>query len=753
MDKTQDNASEEEKATEGEPQKPSMPKTPPWLETDFRNSEDQNLVPLFEQDPKAAEWLAAFAERLIHDKKADEQSCEGYYQRLAQAVELYLGMSKEFDYGPAEGERKPCLPTLAKIVQRIVSRTLSVVLNTEPVGVPTGEEDQPRALRVAQHIAWEKRSKHPEWKPTMAVSILRWALYGSEIRKVTWDTLERKKEIYGLTCEELIMPYTDKDTTPNLKNVERITEIIDLPRWRVKKLGNVGFFHGVDKLFDKNAEKKPTTVKYGENRSPMRKVIDELQGTSPQTDRKGTMYRFLERQSWEELPGDENNPRRISCVIEESTRRVVRFVIKEREDPKDRVRYQNELLEKALEFENSLGIANATGQSPEAQAEAKARVKPPLTTAVYDYHHYSFSPNPKGVYGLGAWVFVGQLNEIANELAGEDLLGKRIANVAGSTGIVDDNLTLDKGELQLKYGKFVRGSAANGNIAQSIFTLPFAPPRADVMTWVDKIDQEAQSVMSSSDYQSGMPGPSHETAAAAKLRVAAGNTAITQAIESFLVPLAVEYQTYARLNATYMSDDEYFMVVEPNPEKPGTTKRVPVGISRADYESDFDITFDADVRLRVDPGLGDNALSAYQLVMADPDLQGEMNIRMAARKKALKALECADIANMLPDEVPPPPPPEPMSQENENALFMEEKDHPVLDDDDHEYHTAKMGEFRAQGMYDELTPTGKQLFDRHERGHKAKMYLQAAQTLAGTQDGTQPPGPGVPPEASPGRPM
>jgi hypothetical protein len=736
----------ENEIQQGESQQPDpmMEKPPkPWAAINVPNLEDHNLVPLLEADKDGKEWLEKRAKKQVDEYESDVQSAKGYYENLEIATQLYLGKCSLFEDGPAEGERKPCLPILAKIVNRIYARVVGMILKTEPIAVPTGDEDNERAIRISQHIAWEKRSKHPDWAPSMSASALQWVLYGSMFRYTGWDPLENKKAIEWISSTDFVMPYTDNDPDPRLSNVERATRVSRLPKWKIKRLGKAGHFHGVDKMFGKNAEKKPTPAP--PKSDPLSKAIIEFQGVEPQTDKKGTSYEFLTRYSWEELPGDEEHgPRRLAMTLEKSTKRVVRIVIMEEEDKLDRVRYDNEVRLKGFE-------AQRMGMDP---AMAMTEIAPVATRPVYPIIHYKFHPNPEGIYGLGVWAFTSNLNELANELAGEDIVGQRIANVSGSTGFMSNDLQEDnKGEVKLKYGMFTGVNASGDQLQSSIMPLNFERPKGNILGWIDKVDQEAQAVMSSSDYQSGLPGPSHETAAAAKLRVSEGMNNITAALEAFLVPLTLEYKNYARLNALYMSEEEFFMVVEPNPENPTSSKPRMVKIGRNDYEADYDITFSADARFEVDPGIGASAIQAYQMIMADPDLAGEQNLKMAARKKALRALKSPELAMMLPDEVPPPPPPTPQPQESENAGFMNEKDSPVLDDDDDIDHLAKMDEFEVTGLYNELSSTGKQLHDRHKRGHKANAYKkgtmllrpETAQPMNGPTE--QPP---LPPSPAPG---
>jgi hypothetical protein len=637
------------------PQQPALEEdaAPPWAAINVPNLEDHNLVPLLEADPKGRAWLEAFAKRAVDNYEEDKRSAKDYHESLAIATKLYLGKCELFDGGPAEGERKPCLPILAKIVNRIYARVMGMILKTEPIAVPTGDEDNERAIRLAQHLAWEKRAKHPDWAPSMSASALQWILYGSMFRYIGWDPLENKKAIEWISSTDLVIPFTDNDPDPRLSNVERMTRVCRLPKWKIKRLGKNGHFHGIDKMFGKDAEKKPSPAEPKDD--PLSKVIEEFQGLEPQTDKKGTSYEFLTRYSWEELPDDEDyGPRRIACTLEKSTKRIVRLVIMEEEDKLDRVRFDNETRLKGLQ-------AQRMGVPPEP-------IAPIATKPVYPIIHYKFHPNPEGIYGLGVWAFTANLNELANELAGEDIVGQRLANVSGSTGFMSDDFNEEnKGEVKLRYGVYNVVKIPSEQLNGAIKTLDFERPKGNLLGWIDKVDQEAQAVMSSSDYQSGLPGPSHETAAAAKLRVSEGMNNITAALEAFLVPLALEYKAYARLNALYMPESEWFMVVEPDPANPTSSKPRQVQIGRNDYETDYDITFDSDARFEVDPGIGASAIQAYQMIMADPDLAGEANLKMAARKKALKALKAGDLAMMLPDEVPPPPPPTPKSQEQENA--------------------------------------------------------------------------------------
>ena len=695
--------------------------------------ENVNLVPALQMTEEGRKFLEDLAKQVCRRRTEDEKSCEGFFEKMAEGLELFLGRDGKFTAGPAKGSPRPCHPTLAKIVNRIYPRVMSVVVQTEPVAVPTSDEDMERALRLGQHIAWEKRAKHPEWAPTMADSVMQWIVFGSMFRMVGWDVLEKRKAIDYLSCADTILPYSEKDPTPDLRNVPRVSILRRYHKHQIKRLARKNDWFANTDIFKKDAEKKASPYR-PKTDQPIRVVIDEFQGKEPdQYERQGDCFELVQQHLWVELPKipgwneDPDLPRRVAVWVEESTKTVLRLVIMEKEIRIDRIRADNEARLAQIQtvnWRNQALQAVQMGQPVPPQPQIP-EVEPPAMEPVFSVIHYRFMPNPEGIYGLGAWAFVGSLNKSINDLLGEDIIAQRLANVQG--GLLSDEVAVEKGTFELEYGKFVHLEGVSSQHLQSgVMPLPFERPKGNLAMYIEKLDNEAQAVMSSSDMQSGMAGPSHETAQAARLRSREGATAVTASVELFLIPLAYEYKQCARINSMFMSDVEYFYVSHQNPQT-GKKERVQVAITRADYETDYDITFEADVRLEVDPGIGQSALDAYSLVMNDPIAKGDPNLQLAALKKALRALKAQDLASMLPDNIPPPEPPAPMAQEEETAGFMNEQDHPVMDDDDHGDHLAKMAEYRGTNMYNELSPTGKQLFERHERAHKAKAYLQGKQ--------------------------
>ncbi|HEU4680673.1 MAG TPA: hypothetical protein VFS51_02935, partial [Gemmatimonadales bacterium] len=81
----------------------------------------------------------------------------------------------------------------------------------------------------------------------------------------------------------------------------------------------------------------------------------------------------------------------------------------------------------------------------------------------------------------------------------------------------------------------------------------------------------------------------------------------------------------------------------------------------------------------------------------------------------------------------PPQPPQPMAQEDENQLYFSDQDHPVLPDDPHQDHVRVMQEFQESPYWGQLSPTGRQMAERHYAQHMGFLYRMGA--MNGTMGG------------------
>lgn len=710
--------------------------------------------------------LVKWGKMTVRDFDDDFDSNKDCYDKMAQTLELFMGERDMYDYGPAEGKPRPCMPVVNKLVTRIYNRMASVITKIEPVVVPSGPEDADRVVRVSQHMNWERRAKHPEWKATMSVGLLIMINGGSMFRRVEYDPVLRKKVITSLPPTDCVVAYSEKDMSPWMENVGRVTVRLRMRRNQIEEYGmsmdgSPSFFSGVDKLFAKDAEKKAQPIRDDDDTDPFRKLRNKSEGTKRHAEQDkddGTsnpMYEILERTSWERLPvgvaPDEQivgpRMRRVQIWTERSTKKVLRAVIKEAEDAHDRLRYRNEVEAAQIKFENltqeyaakqAEAMAMMQAAAEEVVLGGQAPVMPqmppppqmeqtrPIRMApVYGLIHFRFMESPIGFYGLGAGIFGSNMNLIVNEAIGDHLVHAKMHAIGMTSGFLSEEWKegnqKTKGKVKATFGAWKQTNLSADVLQRSMVNFQVGPPGSSLPDIAALFSDEAEMQMNAHESLSGEAGPSHESATAASLRNKRVGENLNMAMENVFEPLAAEFKTYARLNATFLDNVEYYYVTEADPAKPGKETQVRKTVGRRDYEADYDITFDSDVRLSFDEGLGENAMQGYQIVMQSPF--ADPNTKLAAEKKALRSLGQTDILRHYPDSIPPPEEPTPQSQIDENAGFMEERDHPVLPDDDHTVHLAEMQKFEMNAF--PLSPTGKQLFDRHRRGHQAAAYSTA----------------------------
>ncbi len=737
-----------------------LPQAPPGYQP-IASLENENLVRSLEGktlgDGEGGEdFLKRMGKITVAQRDEDYDSNLDYYRRCARDIELFLGIQDNFEYGPAQGKPRPCLPLVNKVVTRIYNRMAVVITKMEPIPVPTGSEDIARAERIKKHIEWEKRAKHPEWKSTMCAGLEMMIIVGSMIRYVGWDPVKKRKQIDWASPTDVVVSFSEKDTSPYMEHVGRITRTLRLRRQEIEEYGREGFFEGIDELFDESAAEKPKPIKVSDDRDdPIRKVRYAFERTKEskttnEKDDANPLYMVYERHSWERLPEgaapDEATEgrrlRRTAWWVEESTKKVLRAVIMEAEDPLDRLRFKNQMSENQIRFDN----LTQEFQGKLQQAQQKMTMLPPETppemlpqlpeapefeqpkpirkTPVYNFIHYRFMESPVGFYGLGAGVFASQLNLLANEVIGWHLVQTQLAAIGQTSGYLADEFktTTKKGKVGVDFGKWIQTDIPSADLKNAFANFQIANPSSNLSQLIEMFDEQAALQMNAHEALSGAPGPSHETASAATMRTQRASENLNMAMENIMEPLAAEFKAYARLNATFMDDNDYYWVTEHDPTRPDKKTQVRKTIGRKDYEIDFDITFDSDVRLMFDEGLGERALQAHQLVMASPF--ADPNAKLAAEKKALKALGQDELAARYPESIPPPPPPSPKSQEEETAGFLKEEDSPVLPDDDDVVHLTKMEESEQTGIFESMSPTAKQIHERHKRGHQSQAYLK-----------------------------
>src|SRR6185312_7651881 len=360
---------------------------------------------------------------------------------------------------------------------------------------------------------------------------------------------------------------------------------------------------------------------------------------------------------------------------------------------------------------------------PAPTPPAPKKPRPVRMQTVYRIIHFGLFPNPEGFYRLGVGYLLEGSNELANALAGEYTLTAKFQNLI--TGFMARGTKEKRGDIQVNHGKIMETDLEPEFLDKAIKLIEFHPPSEGLMNVVAKLEENSE-IAASADILSGEKGSSNETAKGTAIRNANAMSLISVMTRLFLDPLKYELKLIAHANSIYLDESEYFPFVSLVPDLMGKPQIENIQVFRADYVEDVHLEFTADARVTSKPERISDAKDALQMILTSP-LQENVQLVDFAMRKYFEVSDGFDyLAKMGPPPQPPqpPPPPTPQSQDTENAGFFNEKDHPVLPDDNHVAHLHRINELKQSPLHEHMSSTGKQLLDRHERAHVAQFYLQ-----------------------------
>lgn len=675
--------------------------------------------------------LKRMAEKVIADYKRDWNSGTKFREHRAQILKLYLGQMPPLP----EGEQRAQVHyhIVGKAINRMHARIYDQQFpsNGEFFGVkPTDALDLGRAVRVAKHLNWQIAHQIPEYVPNHDALIKQMLLYGSAFSYVYYNP--KKGRVCHAVCatEDIVLPYKCRHDSvePSLSDVPRITRKLRKYRHELEEMQDGGYYTNVEKLYPKDGDEPANTSGYSQDSNePVKQVIDRHQGVEPADGDPDAPYLLLEQHRWWKLPG-EKRERPVIITVEETKKCVVCVKLREDEDPQDRARYNREKQANeasyaaAMEqFEASMaqymgqqipnagpmgpgmdmtqppmpGVMDSTMPIEPMMAPQPPQPPPEPTTPkmipIDFFTHYVCDPNPEGIYGLGIGHFLEGNNIVADTIASQMVDAGTLANTV--TGIRSRQTKLRGGDFRIRPGEIAETDVSPQDLEKSIHILKFPGPDATLGQFIKDQKEEADEMSGANEILSGEVGGSNETATTTQIRISQALMAIAIVNKRYTRARTVEGQKIARNNSVYLTDQEYFTVVDPMkqvpqqpqvqpgmaPEMgppgmgPGMAPALPpwmpkempevmeIPISRMDYLEDVDITFTADPRMASQPQRFEEAMKMFNIVMSTPALQMNPLLVAAVAKKVFVAADSPELVAalgampMMP-MVPQPPP-------------------------------------------------------------------------------------------------
>lgn len=721
----------------------------------------ENLVPDVEKAQGGQEWLDKLVKDTIRNVQADRESMKDWLRMRDDQLRLYGGVIDPMGY-PAQGQKAPHDPIVARTLLQMWTRGCEQItpVKGDLIQVsPVGHEDEETAYRKQKHLNWQLRHKVPDWVAGHRESYFQYLMSGSVFREKSWDAMLKVTRFDNLAPDQVIISYSEKDISPLMTRVPRVTRVLNLYRWELEQYEDAGTFVNVGSLFEKGGgASEPET-------STIRKTGDIIDGMKPSVavtmgdDSESKPRELFRTHMWTTLPG-QDRMRPITLVMDVAKSKAVSLTMREDDDPFDRVRFDGEMkvwqsqtqnlttkyqqdMQKWQVLAQQMAMAGAPEPPQPPRPTMPQEPAPVRQIPLHTMLHYRLFPNPAGFMGIGVAYLLTNANEVINELEKAYIMSSQFANL--QQGFLPKGSLAKRGSVQLEMGKFIETELEAGEM-DGIKSFEFHPPSESLWKFIQKHKEDAYSLVADVDTLTGEAGPTNETKAAAMQRMGNATALMTAIAGRYLETMAYEPKMLARDNAQLGPPSEKFWVTVPNKEDPnGRPQFVQEESRREDYLDEFDFTFTADSRLNTQTERVNAAMGIIDRIIQTPQLandpaRGPMLIYLAF-KNFFKAIDMPEFEQGLGQPPTPPQPepePSPMDQVDENALFFNGKDHPVLKDDDDDDHLIKIDDLMNSPYYDEMPATGKQLLDRHRAAHAAQSYQKQAQMMAmmqGDQNG------------------
>lgn len=730
--------------------------------------ETVNLVGVFTE-----EEVKKIGQHTIDDYETDKESNVEHIKSFKRIYELYASVMRQKDW-PFQGSANINDPILTYVSLQVHGRLYDMLMPAKGNlwnSLPTRANDDTetdRAERTEIFMNWYARSKIPDYRNSYDATIWQTVLFGSTFRNTYWDITEKRLRGEWIGVEDFVVAYTTKSTDPNMSDVPRYT----IRRHRDADDIEARIDSGEYKADEEQREKLMTKVVGDEDETDtdMRDTIAKVDGLSPEPgDRfmENPERLVLEQYRKIRMPKAPDRHRAfdgkihpVLVTIDHATKIVLRIVLREEDDPSDAKRFAQETQAFQQAQQHADVYAQTGGMTPDPTSGQMVPMPPPPE---------AIQPKPvkqreipsnithwgcfqgEGFYYLGFGHFIAPLNEASNALLNQQI-DRSTQNNAGG-GVISQSIRFQRGAIDRQPGQYTPVDAPPGAMKDAIQNWPMIPADSDGRFFLQHIDGRAGRVSGAGDTLSGEPVGSNETARASMARHEQAQKQISVLSSRMIGYLTCDARIMWRLFSVFLDETEYHDVVD-SQEKPRQLQ-----IGRADFIADARVQPTADARLTSRAQRVGEAMDFFQFVCASeaaPELSQNPQIRAAAIKKVLYAMDAHEMIDLLTPQPPPPPPPVPQWQEN--AGFLQGHDCQVNPADDDDAHLLDIQQFESDPLGgQQLTPTGAKMLDAHRRSHLAqkmtKEHKQHDEQQAALS-GSPGPGPGgmapAPPNGPPG---
>jgi hypothetical protein len=736
-------------------------KRPPTTEP--MADEAVNLTTLFKQ-----EELTKMGTRVWDLYVADAKSCAPRMKKIRDMIEWYTLQSKPKSW-PWQHAANIRLPALTYPMLQVQARLYDMIWpeNGKVIySAPSTTADVGRAEATEKFGNSYIRTEMPEMEQGLDDTIGQVSLCGSGFRRTYWDPYEKRVRSDWIPIEDFVCAHTHRSQDPSMRDVPRYTLVHHMTLADLETYGDAGVYENVDglKLEDpQNNAEVATEIK------DIRAKLDGVSSTSLDDSDPDKPRMVLEQHCRWRLPDTkgkhpafDGKHHYVIITIDEPTKRVLRVVLREEDDPRDAKRFNKETA-KIKEWE---ALASAPPQEPSIDpmtgmpTHAPPPIQPPPPPFGMDkmgapkmpeparkrqvcfFTHYRAFPS-EGFYGLGFGDFIAPIAKAASTLLNQHIDGVTLRNAR--PGFISRQMRGPRGAINVSPGMLEEVDAPPEVIAKGIVWLD--PPMNDPTTMpLIKLQLEmADKVGGSADLMSGQTSGANRTAKEISILNSQLMKQITVLGRRIKGAFRHELDKIWRCWGIFLPEEpEDMPVVDP---ATGMPESLP--ISRQMFVPDARITPACDARMRAEKV--EEAQQKFAMVMQNPMLAQNPMAMYEATAEVLRSLDAERILSMIPRPQPPQPPEPPQSKPHwaEEAGWLREQDTPVHPDDNDDEHMQMHMAFLQSPAAQMMSKTGRDMAERHLRFHAAQKLEKKAQQLQGGPPQMGPPGMGPPPPQGP----
>ncbi len=699
-------------------------------------------------------------------------------KKIKEFLELYASLMRAKSM-PFQHAANINLPLLTYPMLQVQARLFDMMWPENGkvlYSAPSDVGDMERATATEKFGNSYMRHNMSEMEQGIDDTLAQMTCSGSAFRRTYWDPYEGRVRSDWIPIEDFVAPNWHRSQDPSMRDVPRYTLVHHLTIADLEEYGDKGIFENVDGLKAGEDAEQPPGVEVTD-------TAKRLDGTGDAGDdmdfdkprmvlEQHCRWRLPDRVG--KHPAFDGKWHYVIITVDEASKRVLRVVLREEDDPKDLKRYQKE---KSLfdqyttamrgydddmkRFGQFLTVASNLGRPIPDDLQLPTR-PPPHPELRRDKTGAPVAPEPvrkrqivffthyrafwsEGFYGLGFGDFLAPLAKAANALLNQHLDGVTLRN--SKPGFISRSLRGARGPINSQPGKLTEVDAPPSALRDGIVWME--PPQNDptTMPLIRLVLEIAEKLSGSADLMSGSTSGSNRTAKEIQILNSQLMKQISVLARRVKGAFKHELDKIWRCWGVFLPEEpEDTPVVDPATGQPET-----IPISRKMFIPDARVMPAADPRMRFEKI--EEANNKMGIVQNNPLTQNNPMAMFIATEEVLRANDGDRILSAL-QPPQPPQPPQPKQHWEEEADWLRNEDPPVHPEDNDAVHSQGHRMFFGSPQAMMMTKEQREKAEQHLRNHEAAGILksrqgQQMQMHAGGPPPGMPPGPPRPPMGPP----